>query len=169
MTYYRGNEPLEVSKERFAKKYVVDSNGCFIWQGKPHTAGYGVFGRNGDQDFAHRYAWFFASGRWPEKGMFVCHSCDNPLCVNPDHLFLGTHQDNVKDAVAKNRMGAPHKLSKEIRDKILAEYRQGGIFQRDLAKKYNTSQATVSEICRGLHQFVDRPANARHSIARGDI
>ncbi len=159
MTYYRGNEPIEVSKKRFAAKTVRDEHGCLIWQGKPSSAGYGHFGVNGEQDYAHRWAWFFHTGDWPQ--LFVCHSCDNPLCVEPKHLFLGDHQSNMLDAQIKSRMGRPHKLTAEKRAQILQEYKAGGIKQRDLAKKHGTTQSTVSEIIRGLHMHRNRQQDAR--------
>lgn len=163
MTYYRGNEPLSVSKERFKQKYIIAENGCFIWQGKPSTSGYGHFGVNGISEYAHRWAWFFCYSEWPAK--WVLHSCDNPMCVNSAHLFIGDHADNMKDAAAKNRMGCPNKLSQQTRETIRAEHRAGGISQRALARKYRTTQSTVSEICRGLHDNQSRPQDVRYEFA----
>ena len=148
--FFRGDEPLWYSQERFGAKWKLAKNGCWLWQGKPATSGYGVFGANGAQTYAHRWQWYFTYGKWPQ-GKFICHTCDNRLCVNPKHLFIGTHADNMADASRKGRIGAPHNLSWRTRAKILKEYLRGGITQRALAKKYGTSQATVSEIYRGLH------------------
>lgn len=74
-------------------------NGCLEWQGRLDRAGYGLVGR-GDKR-AHRVAYAFAKG--DPSGMFVCHSCDNPRCINPDHLWLGTPGDNMRDARDKKR------------------------------------------------------------------
>jgi hypothetical protein len=77
---------------------------CQIWQGDrggKHD-GYGRFRRAGKWVRAHRLAWEQANGPIPD-GMLVCHHCDVPLCINPKHLFLGTHQDNTDDMVRKGR------------------------------------------------------------------
>jgi HNH endonuclease len=75
---------------------------CLLWTGTINSNGYGVFRYEDKTQGAHRVAWLFTHGPIPE-GMSVCHRCDTPLCVNPDHLFLGTHQDNMADKIAKGR------------------------------------------------------------------
>lgn len=92
--------------ERFWAK-VKKGSGCWIWTGARTTSGYGFFNlpRNGLPKRvvkAHRYAWTLAQGAIPD-GMFVCHSCDVPLCCNPEHLWLGTHDENMRDMVRKGR------------------------------------------------------------------
>jgi hypothetical protein len=67
------------------------------------TSGYGTLYAEGRHQGAHRLAWELANGRAIPAGLFICHRCDNPLCVNPDHLFLGTHTDNMRDMIAKGR------------------------------------------------------------------
>lgn len=90
--------------ERFEGKYIPEPNsGCWLWIGSLLPKGYGCFSTSkGNNERAHRFAWRNLKGPIPE-GMFVCHKCDTPSCVNPDHLFLGTHQDNMRDRNRKNR------------------------------------------------------------------
>lgn len=95
--------------ERFWPK-VHKTSGCWIWMAAKGTNGYGRFhrGTRNHWEPAHRVSWILTCGSIP-KGMFVLHHCDVPLCVNPAHLFLGTHRDNMADAVTKGRMSTPAK------------------------------------------------------------
>lgn len=98
----RRRKPL---KERFLRFVLKKTSGCWIWTGTKNGSGYGTIGLGGKEEgkgFAHRVAWELFHGPIP-KGMLVCHKCDVKLCVNPDHLFLGTYQDNVDDMVRKGR------------------------------------------------------------------
>lgn len=87
--------------------YPEPNTGCWLWTGcvSPGKWGYGVFWVDGKTIKVHRYSYIIFKGEIP-KGLFVCHSCDQPSCVNPDHLFLGTHQDNMKDMNSKGRGGS---------------------------------------------------------------
>ncbi len=80
----------------------VPEAGCFVWLGCMSTSGYGRVRSDGKTQQAHRVAWQQTNGVIPE-GMQVCHKCDTRCCVNPDHLFLGTNGDNIRDMVAKGR------------------------------------------------------------------
>lgn len=92
---------MSSAEARFWAK--VDASGgmdaCWPWQGYRQPKGYGQF----DHSSAHRFALQLALGRPIAPGMFACHTCDNPPCCNPSHLFEGTHQDNVDDRQAKGR------------------------------------------------------------------
>lgn len=79
----------------------VPGPGCWLWLG-PTANGYGVFNDQGRRVRAHRAAYEQANGPIPD-GMVICHKCDTPSCVNPDHLFCGTQRDNVRDMAVKGR------------------------------------------------------------------
>lgn len=95
---------IEDAQERFWRKVDKPNgeNGCWLWTGSFTTPGYGQFRADGKNLSTHRYAYEISRGPIP-KGLLVCHHCDNPKCVRPDHLFLGTHKDNHDDSVAKGR------------------------------------------------------------------
>lgn len=88
-------------EERFWSK-VEKGDGCWEWAACKNSTGYGRFRVNGHTEFAHRVSWTLAHGPIPD-GLFVCHHCDNPSCVRSDHLFIGSHKDNLRDAVKKGR------------------------------------------------------------------
>lgn len=95
--------------ERFMSKVVVpfgDPDGCWWWTANSDARGYGFLSttHGAAPQRAHRAAWELANGPIPD-GMDVCHHCDNPSCVRPSHLFLGTARDNLRDASAKGRIG----------------------------------------------------------------
>lgn len=87
---------------RFEKK-IDKTKGCWNWIGAKHRQGYGNFGVKGKIKLSHRVSWEIYVGKIP-KDMCVCHKCDNPSCVNPDHLFLGSQYENVQDCKKKGRL-----------------------------------------------------------------
>lgn len=111
-----------------AERSIPEPNsGCVLWNRSYFRSGYGQAWHEGTNQPAHRVSWILSKGEIP-AGMCVCHRCDVKGCVNPDHLWLGTHLDNMADRSAKNRQHRPkgelqggHKLTeKAVRD-ILAE------------------------------------------------
>lgn len=136
---------------RFAGKYTVEpTTGCWNWTAGTHRErGYALFWYGGFTMFAHRASWMIHHGPIPAD-MHVLHKCDNRLCVNPEHLFLGTNEDNYKDRDAKLRMPhgvrcATNKLSPDdIRD-ILASTKRNA----ELARQYGVDPSHIMRIRRG--------------------
>lgn len=100
----------------WAKVHKTDD--CWEWTAARMSSGYGGFYWQRGRVPAHRFSWEIAFGAIPE-GMFVCHHCDNRLCVRPDHLFLGTALDNARDCVAKGRLALLILVGPIARDKLL--------------------------------------------------
>ncbi len=138
-------------EERFWDKVDKKSDDeCWEWIGAKSN-GYGDFW-NGKRIKAHQYSWILHKGEIP-KGMLICHHCDNPACVNPNHLFLGTVRDNLIDMVNKGRGNfnygekyPKHKLNTEDVLLIRKLYRLGASTQIQLAKDFNMSFQQISRI-----------------------
>jgi hypothetical protein len=89
-------------EERFYAKVEKIEGGCWLWIGRLNRSGYGDLYYDGKKRRAHRISYEIHVGEVPD-GMFVCHSCDVPMCVNPAHLWIGTNEENMRDMVAKGR------------------------------------------------------------------
>lgn len=150
---------------------VVFGNGCWTWAGPCHPSGHGRTTVDGRPWYAHRRAWTLTNGPIP-SGLCVCHKCDNPPCVRPDHLFLGTVADNNQDMWRKGRGGRPPrgnqnpnvKLSDAEVAAIRARYTTGGVSHRALAREYGVSKTLVACIIVGRKRrphVVTRPEPRR--------
>ena len=153
--------------ERFWKK-VKTGDGCWIWRGCRVRNGYGrILLGEGRVFYAHRASWTLHFGEVP-AGLFVCHCCDNRSCVRPDHLFLGTHEDNMRDMVAKDRgrrvppvlsrapvkspatCGERNPHAKLTADKVreIRALLASGVRLAAIAARFEVSKMTVSDIRR---------------------
>jgi len=142
-------------RERFWQK--VEKRGpdeCWEWLAYKSPRGYGYFGISGKTEKAHRVCFSLSYGSIPE-GIYVLHHCDNPGCVNPSHLFLGTHADNMADMKNKGRhhycKGEAHPESKLTNGKVMwiREMLNMGIYQRVIGDFFGVTRSTISLISRG--------------------
>lgn len=129
-----------------------DANGCKLWTGAKDSHGYGQMSWQGSHRLVHRLAWIVWNG--PIKdGMFICHECDVPACVNADHLWVGPHVANMADMVSKGRArssnlkGEAHGCAKITNDNVM-DIRASTQSQRAIAKQYGVSQTLVGFIRR---------------------
>jgi len=129
------------------------NSGCWLWLGYVWPAGYGRIYEGTRAVRAHRAAWIAYRGDIPAD-MHVCHRCDNRCCVNPDHLFLGTHAENMLDKIRKNRhvAGIRHgesNATSKLEVANILEIRASNLSQRTLAKQFGVNRATIHQIRAG--------------------
>ncbi len=147
------------AKARFWSK-VNKTSGCWNWRASRDSHGYGRFslnGRGAGPVAAHRVSWVLEHGEI--DGAEVCHSCDNPACVNPNHLFIGTHSENMKDAQAKGRMkikskgkpGSRHSLAKLTEMQVLEmrKMKAAGVKNRRIAEFFGVCYSAAQKITTG--------------------
>ena len=146
---------MKTLKQRFEEKYAPEPNsGCWLWTAGINNYGYGRITEKGRKKLAHRVSWEIHNSPIPD-GLQCLHFCDQPSCVNPSHLFLGTHRDNMADKVAKGRhIGNPNpltKLNETAAMQIRKYYAAGGCTQEWLANVYGVNQTNISRVIRGKH------------------
>lgn len=139
------------TEDRFWSK-VQKTDGCWTWTASKDSCGYGTFRLSGKIRKAHRVSYELSHGPIPD-GMHVCHRCDVPACVNPSHLFLGTHADNMADMAAKGRAtppkGAEHHSAKLTEVQVVYIrwlFASGLMKQRQLAESFGVSRGLIGHI-----------------------
>lgn len=145
----------------YSKMDEMDSEGCINWLGTKNKKGYGTFSnKNFKTAYAHRIAYIIKNGEIPE-GLLACHTCDNPGCVNADHIFIGTAKDNTQDMVNKKRgnlkkgerfIHAPFRPYAKLTECDVREIRkniENGVTMVQLSKIYGVSDRTINDINSG--------------------
>lgn len=141
----------------FTEKDVADfwsrvrrSEGCWLWLGSINSNGYGRLYIRGRRLGAHRWAYIFTHGEIP-RGLEILHRCDNPPCVNPDHLIAGTHVDNMRDMSSKGRASLGERSNRtplrahDVR-KIRLLHDCGGFTMTELGKHFGVTTRAISRI-----------------------
>lgn len=128
---------------------VKQETNCWEWQLSKVKGGYGKASLRGANLMAHRAVWESRRGQIPD-GMILCHSCDNPACVNPEHLFLGTHSDNSADMVSKGRQAKGEKIFLAyLTEEVVREVRNESGTYAEIAKRLGLKPGNVRLIRRG--------------------
>src|SRR5712664_1832690 len=143
---------MKVDKDGPIPKLQPSLGQCWLWIGGYNNKGYPTFYYEGSPVYAHRFAWFLKTGRWPKNNSL--HKCDTPLCIRWSHLFDGTHKENTQDMIRKGRaryvglLGSRNGASKLTEDKVreIKELLSSGETQRAIAKGYGVTQALINYI-----------------------
>lgn len=171
----------EIITRFWSKVQRVGPGDCWNWtacrtKDPSGNLRYGLFGVYRKNRLAHRVAYMISNGNIPD-GLFVCHSCDNPACCNPSHMFLGTPDDNMKDKVAKGRQShcgtrtpnvgetSPHaKLTDEKVRLIRSIYKQGHTTVKQIARDFGVAQSLIARVVRrqSWKHVVDYPTKSSH-------
>lgn len=148
-----GKHSIDINIRFWSAVQKAGPDDCWLWTRK--AAGgkikYGRIFYNGRQEQANRVSWMMHFGTIPD-GLDVCHTCDNPLCVNPAHLFLGTHTDNMRDKMRKGRgnhqIGEVNHAAKLTERDVLEirEWLEQGMSQREIAKRKGVTPTAISYI-----------------------
>lgn len=159
---YHNGAAARLAPRFWGKVQANSADACWHWLGRRDPHGYGIFQVVGTRSRgAHRWAWLLTNGEIP-AGVEVCHQCDTPSCVNPDHLFLGTHTTNIRDAITKGRLRPAQHLRK-LTDQDHEDIRRGYVrgTAQTLAQRYGVCPTTIRRIVYGY------PAARRHARELG--
>lgn len=140
-------------EDRFWTK-VLKTDGCWLWTGGGTRTGYGTFYIEGRMQGAHVASWKLTYGPLTDR-LCVLHKCDNPKCVRPDHLFIGTYKDNTQDMIAKGRARSPGASGERNNKAVLTEnqvreirsiYGRGISMPTAIAARFGVCRSTINQI-----------------------
>lgn len=172
-------------EDRFWER-VAKTEGCWNWTGATNKGGYGSFSPTAElsKTISHRFSWELHNGPIPE-GMLVCHHCDNPRCVNPSHLFLGTPQDNMTDKVLKGRWKGNHprrvsvtkprtpRIGKSLEGSIeeIIEKRKSGKTLSEIATSFGCDKGVIRRMLekRGLYEPLKPGPRTPHNVRTAEV
>jgi len=142
---YTGHMNIKDRLESLSER--ITESGCQIWMSPLTNTGYGRISINNKVMLAHRSSYEANIGKIP-YGIDVCHKCDNPSCINPNHLFLGTHKENMEDMVMKDRHAYGERKGNQakVTDEIVMAIRSDNRKQEEIASDYGITQSNVSRI-----------------------
>lgn len=138
------------SREEFFWRNIKKTDSCWLFMGCKNNQGYGRMSIKCKNMAAHRFSWNVHFGTIPIN-MFVLHKCDIRNCVNPEHLFLGTHEDNMKDMAHKGRQIPGNRKLELLEIKSIKNLIKSGERNYVIAKKFNMDASTISNIRHGKH------------------
>ena len=148
----KGRLDLMTEEERFwSWVNISDPESCWEWKGHKNKDGYGRFVSNKKRYVSSRFSYTISKGDIPDD-LLVCHSCDNPSCVNPEHLFLGSYTDNNRDTVNKGRTNPrkgdnhPHAKITEAQVEEIKMLLESGISNKEIAERYGVSVSHIRNI-----------------------
>ena len=140
------NRVFDIDKYIKERISVDKETGCWEWKGGFFSSGYARAGLKGFSKRASRMVYTFLKGDIPE-GLLMCHTCDNPKCVNPDHLFLGTTKDNLSDMVNKGRsLKGETNYNAILTEKIVQKIRSSSRSVEYLSKRFKVSVSTIKDV-----------------------
>lgn len=139
----------ETPMERLERN-IQKTESCWLWTGCKNPAGYGLMGHKNRRTLAHRWMYELTHGLLPPD-MHVCHRCDNPSCVRPEHLFLGTNNDNMQDKCRKGRqpIGSAHGMAKLSNEQVRFILERREVKTGEIARRFGVSHSLVSMIRSG--------------------
>lgn len=152
MGWRKGHSKNDKISDRF-NRLLDKTDTCWLWLGDINGNGYGRLQYMNKRMLAHRVSYLLHYGKF-NKNMYICHKCDNPKCVNPDHLFLGTQKDNMSDCSNKKR----HTYGEKVKSAVLKKedileirklYSSKKITQQKLSDIYNVSRGHIGLIIQG--------------------